>query len=67
MSMADKLMTRPEAAEYLGVKPRTLEIWAVTGRYSLPYIRIGRRVRYWKSDLDMLLKTKKIFPVDRQK
>jgi phage terminase Nu1 subunit (DNA packaging protein) len=39
------------AAEMLGVKVSTLANWRVTGRYSLPYIKVGRLVRYRVSDL----------------
>ena len=51
----NRLMTRKEAADYLGVKARTLEIWASTGRHRIPYVRIGREVRYRKSDLDKVI------------
>ena len=69
MSYVHDRMTREEAARYLGVQPRTLEIWATTGRYNLPYIRVGRRVQYSKSDLDRFLQAKKIYPAgaDKQK
>lgn len=46
---------RGQAAEYLDVKPQTLAIWAVTGRYGLPYVKVGRSVRYRQSDLDAWL------------
>jgi excisionase family DNA binding protein len=46
------LLTPTEAAEYLGVSPDTLNVWRCVGRYSLPYIKAGSRVRYRKSDLD---------------
>ncbi|RKT47490.1 helix-turn-helix domain-containing protein [Thiocapsa rosea] len=49
---ADPLYDRKDAALYLGVVPGTLECWASTGRYNLPFLRIGRRVKYRKSDLD---------------
>lgn len=49
------LFTRPQAAEYLGVRPQTLACWATTGRYGLPFIRVGRAVRYRKADLDAWL------------
>lgn len=49
------LLTRDQAAEYLGVAPQTLAIWAMTGRYSLPYIRVGRLAKYRRSDLDKFL------------
>ncbi len=43
---ADPLYTRPDAAAYLGVAPGTLEVWACTGRYNLPYLKIGA-LCYW--------------------
>ncbi len=49
----DELMTRKKAAQYLGdFSPGTLAVWACTKRYDLPFLRIGRSVRYRKSDLD---------------
>jgi hypothetical protein len=36
----------------LYVKPSTLEVWRSTGRYDLPFEKIGRKVRYRKSALD---------------
>jgi len=50
-----ELLTRDEAARYLGLKPQTLAVWASTGRYELPFIRAGRYVRYRKQDLDRWL------------
>ncbi|WP_436396319.1 helix-turn-helix domain-containing protein [Acidithiobacillus ferriphilus] len=38
-------------AEVLGVKVSTLTNWRTTGRYSLPYIKVGRLVRYRVTDL----------------
>jgi len=48
-------MSRSEAAAYIGVAPQTLAVWASTGRYSLPYVRVGRKVFYRLSDLDRWL------------
>ncbi len=50
-----RLKTRAEAADYLGLKPQTLSVWASTGRYDLPYIKVGRLVKYRQSDLDEFL------------
>ena len=50
-----KLLTRDEAAAYLNVKPNTLAIWATTGRYDLPFVRIGRCVRYRLADLEAFI------------
>lgn len=40
------------AAAYLGVTPRTLEVWRCTKRHAIPYIKVGRLVKYRQSDLD---------------
>jgi excisionase family DNA binding protein len=54
--MEDKrLLTRKEAAAYLGVKVQTLAAWAVTGRYRLPVVKVGRSVRYRVADLEAWL------------
>lgn len=50
-----ELKSRREAAEYLGVAEQTLAVWACTGRYPLPMVKIGRRVKYRKSDLDRFI------------
>jgi excisionase family DNA binding protein len=52
--MKQTLVTTPEAAKYLAVKPNTLEIWRVQGK-SPVYKKIGRMVRYSLDDLDAFL------------
>lgn len=48
-----KLLTTKEAAAKLGVLPATLVVWRCTGRYNLPFIKIGnRKVMYLERDLD---------------
>jgi excisionase family DNA binding protein len=49
------VLSRPDAAVYLGVKVQTLAVWASTGRYRLPFVRVGRRVVYKRADLDRFL------------
>lgn len=49
------LLTRQEAAAYIGVQPNTLATWACTKRYDLPYVKVGRNVRYRKQDLDAFI------------
>ena len=51
----DRLYSPEEAAEYLGVVENTLSVWRSTGRYNLPYIKVGRLVRYRLSDLQAFL------------
>ena len=50
--MTDVLLTPKEAATYLGVKPGTLANWRVEGKPSLPFVKVGRLVKYKRSDLD---------------
>lgn len=45
-TIADK-----QAAEALGVKATTLAVWRSTGRYNLPFLKVGRLVKYRVSDL----------------
>ncbi len=49
------LLTRREAAAYLGVCEQTLAVWKCTKRHSIPCIKIGRLVRYRKADLDAFI------------
>jgi hypothetical protein len=51
----DPLFSRKEAAAYLGLAERTLAIWAVTGRYGLQMVKIGRLAKYRKSTLDRFI------------
>jgi excisionase family DNA binding protein len=50
LSPAD-LLAEDDAAEVLGVSPGTLQVWRSTKRYGLPYLKIGRLVRYRRADL----------------
>lgn len=50
-----QLLTRQQAAEYLGLSRSTLEVWACTKRERLPYIKLGRSVRYRRADLDAFI------------
>ena len=39
-------LTERQAAERLGLKPQTLANWRSTGRHGLPFLKLGRSVRY---------------------
>jgi excisionase family DNA binding protein len=54
------LLNQDEAAAYLGVQPSTLEVWRCTKRYPLPYVKVGRLVRYRREDLDAWLRSQTI-------
>jgi len=49
-----KLLTTPEAANLLGLKPETLEIWRWAGR-GPNFYKLGRAVRYKQADLDAFI------------
>ena len=50
-----ELLDETQSAAYLGLSNGTLGVWRSTGRYKLPFIKIGRNVRYRRSDLDAWL------------
>jgi excisionase family DNA binding protein len=52
----DPLLSRKEAAAYLGINERTLANWKCAKRYQLPTVKIGRLVKYRQSDLDLFIK-----------
>lgn len=45
------LLDEQAAAALLTVAPGTLGVWRSTGRYNLPFLKVGRNVRYRRSDL----------------
>jgi excisionase family DNA binding protein len=49
---ASPLVSRKEAAKQLGIAPQTLAQWACSGRYNLPYVKVGRSAKYRKVDID---------------
>lgn len=51
----EPLLDRKTAAKYLRVAPGTLAVWDCTKRYDLKPIKIGRAVRYRRSDLDRFI------------
>lgn len=53
LSGDDRLMTDKEACDYLRIKPRQLYNWRLDG--VVPYIRVGRSLRYRKSAIDAAL------------
>ena len=58
--IANDLVTRAQAAEYLGVQIQTLAVWACSGRYDLPVVRIGRCVRYRLRDLENFIERRTV-------
>ena len=64
-TLSDRLLTRKEAAEFLGVAPQTLADWASRkGRTprSLPMVRIGKFARYRMSDITAFVDLNRSIP-----
>lgn len=49
------LLSREQAAKYLGISSSTLANWASSKRVNLRYVRVGRSVKYRVSDLDAFI------------
>ena len=52
--MPEEVMTVPEVAEYLRINPQTVYRKAKSGQ--LPAVRIGRAIRFRRSELESWLK-----------
>lgn len=49
------LLTTEQAADFLGTTPGTLTTWRCTRAVRVPHIRIGRNIRYRRTDLERFL------------
>ena len=54
----EELVDQKEAARLFGVSVRTMEAWRLSGR-SPVYLKVGRQVRYRRSDLEAWLDGRK--------
>lgn len=52
------LIDEKQAAEVLSVEPGTLSVWRSTGRYKIPFIKVGRNVRYSRKALEAWLESR---------
>ena len=52
------LLDESKAAEVLGLSPGSLSVWLSTGRYQVPFIKVGHLVRYRVADLDAWLESR---------
>lgn len=52
------LVDEVTAAEIIDVVPGTLSVWRSTGRYSIPFIKVGRKVRYSRTALNAWLESR---------
>jgi predicted DNA-binding transcriptional regulator AlpA len=60
MATDSELLNEVQAALFLGVVPGTLSVWRSVKRYPLAYVKVGRLVKYRKSDLEMWLASRTV-------
>ena len=53
--MSPKLLNETEASERLGVSVATLRTWRCTKRVNLPYVKLGKCVRYRPDALEAFI------------
>lgn len=54
------LLTENETAERLGLSPHTLTVWRSTRRYDLPFIKLGRSVRYAEDAIERFIESRTV-------
>lgn len=47
----EQLLDPIGCAEFIGVTTKTLAAWRCSGRYNLPFVRVGRVIRYRMKDI----------------
>ena len=55
VSTHSRLIAPRVASEILGVTIETLAVWRSTGRYDLPYVKVGRKVMYRLEDIQSFI------------
>lgn len=60
LKLQSHLLTNDQAAIYLGVAPNSLAVWRTTKRYALPYVKVGRLVKYRLADLNAFLESRTV-------
>lgn len=55
-----ELLTTAEAAVLLATTPATLNTWRCTRAVNVPYVRIGKNIRYRRRDLDAFVDAKTV-------
>jgi excisionase family DNA binding protein len=58
INLKSPLLSNTEAANLLKICPETLAVWRSERRYSIPFIKVGRSVRYRLSDLETWLESR---------
>lgn len=55
----DKLLNPKAVSQLLGITEDTLAVWRCNKTYNLPYIKIGRSVKYKQSDIDSFIESRR--------
>ena len=63
---SNNMLTVKQAAEYLGIKPGTLNVWRCTKAVGVPYVQVGKCVRYKVQDLDDFIARRRVAPVEME-
>ena len=57
-SPTSDLLNEVQAAVILDTSVGTLQVWRSTGRYKIPFIKIGRNVRYKRADIEAWIESR---------
>jgi hypothetical protein len=60
IDVSQPLLTPARVAEILGVSVATLATWRCTQRYPLPWVLVGRRVRYQAADVAAFINARRV-------
>ncbi len=58
---AKKFFSKKELAEFLGLSVFTIDTW-VSQRREIPYVKMGRRVMFDKTDVEAWIERQKVIP-----
>lgn len=58
----ERLLTEDEVAEWLGISPLTLRKWRCLRTHELPFVKIGKTIRYRESDVLRFLESHMVVP-----
>ena len=56
--MAIALLNAEQVSEILGISVGTLAVWRTTKRYNLPYVKVGRYIRYRMEDVQAFIESR---------
>ncbi len=60
LNYEEKLLSRKEAADFLGLKENTLAVWACNKTYYIPMFKIGKYIKYKLTDLVKFIENQEV-------